>query len=274
MTGAGVSVAQAWLELREAADARARSAALAERVAAAPPDGSVRVVHDLACGTGAMARWLAPRLRGPQRWLLYDWDAGLLRAAAAGGPLRSADGCEVAVRPTEADIRELGPARLADASLITASALLDLMTAEELDRMLTVCAAARRPMLFTLTVSGRVVLDPADPLDEPAAAAFNAHQRRAAPGGRLLGPDAAGAAADWLRGHGFEVLTEPSPWLLGRDDAGLIREWMGGWLDAACEQDGRLESRRAGYERRRLDELAAGALQVTVDHIDLLAVPL
>ena len=51
------------------------------------------------------------------------------------------------------------------------------------------------PALFTLSVVGEVTLDPADPLDAEIAAAFNAHQRRSVGGRRLLGPDAAGAAA-------------------------------------------------------------------------------
>ena len=50
--------------------------------------------------------------------------------------------------------------------------------------MLRACAGL--PLLFALTVIGRVTLSPAEPLDARIGAAFNAHQRR---GGRL-GPDA------------------------------------------------------------------------------------
>ena len=62
--------------------------------------------------------------------------------------------------------------------------------------MLRACAG--RPVLFALTVTGRVALAPADPLDARLEAAFNAHQRR----DRRLGPDAVAAAADALRGAG------------------------------------------------------------------------
>ena len=64
------------------------------------------------------------------------------------------------------------------ASLITASALLDMMTADELQRLVASCARAGCPVLITLSVTGRVDLTPADPLDHAIADAFNAHQRR------------------------------------------------------------------------------------------------
>ena len=42
------------------------------------------MIHDLGSGTGSMSRWLAPRLPGPQHWVLHDRDADLLARAAAG----------------------------------------------------------------------------------------------------------------------------------------------------------------------------------------------
>src|SRR5262249_2374827 len=140
------------------------------------------VIHDLACGSGSMGRWLAPLLPGPQRWILHDRDADLLALAAADVP----DGA-VAVETRLSDITQLGPADLADATLITASALLDLLTADELTAVIEACAAAACPVLLTLSVTGHVELAPADPLDARVAAAFDAHQRRATPRGRLLG---------------------------------------------------------------------------------------
>src|SRR5262245_46771008 len=72
----------AWLAAREPFDAAARSAQLAEAV------GEVlsrhRVLHalDLATGTGANVRYLAPRLPLSQEWLLVDHDPRLIGAAA------------------------------------------------------------------------------------------------------------------------------------------------------------------------------------------------
>ena len=171
------------------------------------------------------------------------------------------------VEARRSDITRLAPGDLAGASLITASALLDLLTADELARMLGACAG--RPMLLALTVVGRVTLSPADPLDARMGAAFNAHQRR----GGLLGPDAVAAAVDELRGTGAEVLVRPSPWRLDAAHADLAAEWFGGWVAAACEQEPALAAEAGAYRDRRLAQAAAGELAVTVDHADLLVLP-
>jgi hypothetical protein len=169
------------------------------------------VIHDLACGTGAMGRWLAPLLPAPQHWVGHDWDAELLAIAAADLPGPAADGAPVVVETRRTDITRVDPDDLADASLITASALLDLMTGDELARLAGVCAAPGCPVLLTLSVAGRVDLAPADVLDSRVAAAFDAHQRRMTAAGRLLGPDAAGAAVSEFRRAGAEVVVRPSP---------------------------------------------------------------
>jgi hypothetical protein len=173
----------------------------------------------------------------------------------------------VTVEAKESDITRLAPEDLAGASLIVASALLDLLTADELTAMLIACPGC--PMLLALTVVGRVELRPADPLDARVAAAFNAHQRR----GGLLGPDAVAAAVDELRGTGAEVLVRPSPWRLDAAHADLAAEWFGGWVAAACQQEPELAGEAGAYRDRRLAQAASGELAVTVDHADLLVLP-
>ena len=66
MTG---EFSESWLSLREPADAAARSAELAGML----PEG-IHTVRDLGCGTGSLARWLAPLLPGAKRWILMDRD--------------------------------------------------------------------------------------------------------------------------------------------------------------------------------------------------------
>ncbi|HMJ94280.1 MAG TPA: hypothetical protein VK486_00390, partial [Thermoleophilaceae bacterium] len=200
MIAEAVRVSPEWLLLREPADAAARSAELAERLGRQLASGGPFVIHDLGGGSGAMGRWLAPRLPGPQHWVVHDRDADLLALAVAGAP------GPATVESRRSDITRLTRGELAGASLITASALLDLLTADELARVLFACAGC--PMLLALTVVGRVTLTPEEPLDALMGAAFNAHQRR----GRRLGPDAVPAAVDELRGTGAEVLVRPSPW--------------------------------------------------------------
>jgi hypothetical protein len=231
------------------------------------------MIHDLGGGTGAMARWLAPLLRGPQHWVVHDRDADLLEVAAAARPGSAADGTVVTVDARHSDITWLHPGDLAGASLITASALLDLLTAEELTTLLAVCAGVRCPILLTLSVVGRVELTPADPLDDRVAAAFNAHQRRPTGRGRLLGPDAVAVAVEHFSRLGRDVLVRPSPWRLGVSEAALAAAWFTGWVGAAREQDPDLAAEVDEYARRRLAQAAAGRLAVTVDHADVLSLP-
>jgi SAM-dependent methyltransferase len=275
MTTGLVGVSPAWLQLREAADAPARATDLVDHLIRLLPAADRICIHDVGCGTGAMGRWLAPRLTGPQHWIGYDWDPELLAraAAAAGVPGPSADGALVTVETRTRDITRLEPGDFAGASLVTASALLDTMTESELDGFVTTCVRADCPALLTLSVSGRVELSPADPLDLRIADAFNAHQRRTVDGRRLLGPDAVGAAADAFTRLGAEVLVRPSVWRLGPDLAALAAEWLAGWVAAACEQQPELAVAADEYVQRRLADARAGRLDVSVHHHDLLAWP-
>ena len=273
MNAPAIRVSREWLSLREPVDAAARACDLAEQLGRRIPAAGRWVIHDLGCGTGAMGRWLAPLLPGPQHWILHDRDADLLEVAAADLPGSAADGATVTVEATQSDIVRLDPGDLADASLITASALLDLLTAEELSTLLTVCAGAGCPILLTLSVVGRVELTPADPLDDPVAAAFNAHQRRPTERGRLLGPDAVAVAVELFSRLRAEVLVLPSPWQLGAAEAALAAEWITGWVGAASEQQPDLASEADVYAHRRLAQARAGQLEVTVHHADLLALP-
>ena len=270
MTVEGIRVSERWLALREPADAAARAPDLIGPLEWRRARTARRVIHDLGGGTGAMGRWLAPRLPGPQHWVVHDRDADLLRRAAADPPGPAVDGAAVTVEVRRSDITRLEPHDLRDASLITASALLDLLTERELAGLVRVWAATACPMLLTLSVVGRVELTPADPLDRRVAAAFDAHQRRATVAGRLVGPDAVPLAVDGFGAAGAEVLIRPSPWRLGAADARLTEEWFTGWLGAACQQEAALAAEIGLYAQRRLAQVAAGQLRVTVDHADLL----
>src|SRR5262249_35064533 len=146
----------------------------------------------------------APRLPGPQRWVLYDRDPDLLGRAKAH-PVAAADGVPVTVEVRERDITRLAPDDLDGASLITASALLDMLTLAEVERVVAACVRAGCPALFTISVVGRVTLDPSDPLDAEVTAAFNAHQRRTTGGRTLLGPDAVDATVAAFARHGIPV---------------------------------------------------------------------
>jgi trans-aconitate methyltransferase len=254
-----------WLGLREPADADARAADLVPLLRLEPP----LVIRDLGCGTGSLGRWLAPRLPGPQHWIMEDRDPALLTRAAATMVRTAGDGSPVTVRTRQGDVTALTAADLAGTSLVTCSALLDLLTANEVDSIAAALAASGTPALLTLSVVGAVTFDPLDELDGEVAAAFNDHQRRTTGGRRLLGPDAADAAAEIFARHGARVTARPSPWRLGPDRSALAAEWLRGWAGAAAEQ--RPDLPIDAYLRGRLGAAATKALTITVGHEDLLA---
>jgi hypothetical protein len=246
-----------WLALREPADSSARAEELLQTLRTFLTSDDL-VVRDLGSGTGSMARWLSPRLPGTQKWILTDRDPALLDVAAASLP---------GAVPDLRDITSLTAYDLAGVSLVTGSALLDLLTTAEVAHLAAACVGARAPALFSLTVVGRVELTPVDPLDERLAAAFNAHQRRTVGGRALLGPSAVPTIATEFVRLGATVHRRPSPWRLAPSE--LATEWLRGWVSAACEQEPSLRGEADGYVARRLTE----GVHVTVHHEDLLALP-
>lgn len=233
-----------WLRLREPADTAARAADL---VALLPTNPAV--IRDLGCGTGAMGRWLSGRLPKPQRWILHDQDPRLLEIAERGLP------AGISVETEQADVTRLN---LSGTSLVTASALLDLLTQEEIQRVVKSCVDAQSPALFTLSVTGSAHLTPPDALDEALNTAFNDHQRRDG----KLGPEAVAFTAAEFQRQGWTVHTRPAPWRLGPEHRELIDTWYRGFVAAAREQDPSLTV----PEDRQIAE-------VTVHHQDLLALP-
>ena len=130
-------------------------------------------------------------------------------------PAAAADGAPVTVEARQGDLTELRDDDLAGASLVTASALLDVLTADELDHLVRRCVAARLPRPADPVGHRSRRAQPGRPprprggrrLRRPPAA----HDRRAQ---ALLGPGAAAVAAARFRRHGHRVTTRPSPWRL------------------------------------------------------------
>lgn len=257
-----MTFAPEWLALREKADSDARAAELLDLLLKIHVNRHPLLIRDLGCGTGSMGRWLTGRLDGPQHWVLHDLDPRLLELASA-----SMTGAGATVETRQGDLTALTADDLAGTSLVTASALLDLFTADEVAGLAAACAGV--PVLFTLSVAGKVEFDPAEPLDAEFEAAFNAHQRRVVDGRRLLGPDAAEVAVEAFESLGAEVATRPSPWRLGPDQAALAAEWLRGWVGAAVEQEPGLAAEAPAYLRRKLES----GPRVVVHHTDLLALP-
>lgn len=268
----GAPVAEpSWLDLRETADRRARSTRLVTTLAARLPPGPIRIL-DVGAGTGATTRWLAPLLPGPQEWTLLDRDAALLALVPqrTAGVL-DADGAPIAVTTRHADLAAVTAADLGATSVVTGSALLDVLTAREVDDLAAACAAAEVPVLLTLTVTGQVEVDPPEPVDDAVAAAFDDHQRRTVGGRALLGPTAGPVTTSAFHRHGMTVTTAQTPWRLAGPDGALTRRWLTERVAAAVAQEPALEGSARAALRRRVN---GAPLSAVICHVDLLALPI
>ncbi len=257
-----------WLALREPYDRAARNPAVLDAVRLAfAGKPAVRVV-DLGCGTGSTMRAVAPLLPAGQAWRLVDHDALLLEAAHEGAPAM----CEVTT--AHMDLKaDLAPALAGDTELVTMSALLDLVSAAWLERLVTILALTGRPVYAALSYDGRVRLTPASRSDAAVIAAVNRHQRGDKGFGPALGPQAATAAPERLRNAGFAVVAGRSDWVFASADHAIQMEMLAGWAGAAAEMgvapavlDPWLAERRA--------HVVAGRSRMEVGHIDFFASPI
>lgn len=249
-----------WLDLREPADHAGRDKALL-RAAAGYLDARVDpLVVDLGCGSGSTARALGPALSRPVRWRLVDHDPALLTAAAArtGGEAVRADLVDTAALPLDG------------ADLVTASALLDLVSGSWLRALCDRLKSSGSGLYAALSYDGDMRWIAAHDADDAVLAAFNAHQRTDKGFGSALGPDAGEAAARELERRGFKIAVASSPWMLGADDAGLESALVGGVAEAALETGRITPAEAESWRRFRLQRVGEGCL---IGHRDILALP-
>ncbi|MBA4211824.1 MAG: SAM-dependent methyltransferase [Polaromonas sp.] len=288
-----------WLQLREPFDAAARDAAAGDLqlVGRLAPlrKGLTRPLRviDLACGTGANLRWLAPRLGGAQQWLVVDHDADLLRcwperlATVAGAQTGAGvdldqslsfagPGFEARIVRQPMDLMaglETLPWQAAD--LVTASALLDLVGTDWLHRLVAASAASGVALLMSLSVDGRHVWAPGDPADATVGKQFAEHQRRDKGLGPALGADAVAELRLALESAGYRVFTAASDWWVDGGESlsalSLQCALIDGMAAAAGEQAGTTAQPVEAWRRRRL--AMAARSQLRVGHLDLLALP-
>lgn len=279
-----------WLQLREAADWAARSDALTRTIAARMPhDTPVRVL-DLATGTGSNLRYLAERLPPRQDWLVVDQSTELLSlvaertvswATARGHGVQARNhGCSIHgehlvcdVETRAHNLHSLDDETLfAGRDLVTASALLDLVSEGWLRALAARCRAAEACALFTISYDGRSVCTPAEPEDDLVLQLFNQHQRTdKGLGGPAAGPVAHALAARCFTDLGYEVRSERSDWILEAGDHELQRTLIAGWAEAATEAAPDDASVIAGWLGRRLTHVTAGCSRVLVGHRDMAA---
>jgi hypothetical protein len=261
-----------WLALREPADHAARAhdlaAALSERLGARPSGGAL----DIAGGTGSNLRYLLPRLPGIARWTLFDYDPRLLDAATHDLEPRCAS-AGITFTTVRGDLNEVARLPLDGCALVTASALLDLVSDAWLRAFARRCREARVSVLCALSYDGVITCDPPEPPDERVRALVNAHQRTDKGFGAALGPDAAAVAEGCFREEGYEVRISPSDWHLGPEMAALQRPLIEGWAGAARALVPAEAEAIDAWQERRLAHVNAGVSRLRVGHRDLLAWP-
>ncbi len=260
-----------WLALREPFDAAARSTRLLDvllRSTAPRSDGNV---IDLGAGSGSNLRYLSPRLPGPQRWTLVDHDPALLaNAARPGVELRTLDlAREFSAQGGELDIP--------GGALVTASALLDLVSLDWLECLARRCRAAAAIVHFALTYDGRVSFDPVDPFDTTILDLVNRHQRGDKGFGAALGPDATQQCIEAFTRAGYTMQRARSDWQIDGAHIAMQTALIDGWTDAALEMATRIASSVApdieAWRSRRLERLNAGDSRLIVGHEDVIGWP-
>lgn len=268
-----------WLSLREAIDHESRDHSLAAAAAEWLDRRGGRRVLDLGAGTGSNTRYLAPRLHGPQQWLLLDHDAALLAQARSRCEAlrdRSHQPIALATKCTGlADLSALSlPAQAFD--LITASALLDLVSEQWLNQLAELCLGQSSgkgcaALLMTLSYDGHFGFGSPLEGDELVRECVNAHQRGPKGFGAALGPDAPGVVERVLKARGFSVKRGDSSWHLDHRHAALQAALIGGWSEAATAQAPAHRDAIHVWRDDRLRAVAEGRSEVHVGHQDLFA---
>jgi SAM-dependent methyltransferase len=282
-----------WLRLRGPADARARATDLPVLLRGRrlqPQDAPLRVL-DIGCGTGASLRALAPALGGAQDWVCLDADAGLLDQFPHE-IARWAEAAELRWNAETASLTHPGSGLACNVStacfdltrpmtelpidgihLLTASALIDLVSEDWLSALVERCAQAGSAILIALTYDGRVAFEPKLAFDAQVIKAVNAHQRRDKGFGSALGPHAHARLAVLAAARGYWIERRPSDWVLRRSERALQTALIQGWSSAAREQRPEATAEIQHWDAVRLAAVERGLSRVRVGHQDLLAIP-
>ena len=264
----------AWLALREPIDHAARSPVLTRDVLRALPAGDVRIL-DLACGTGSNMRYVSGVMSTADResastpaafeWTLVDHDPTLLALVAAASN----------VTVLQRDLQSLDGDLFAGRALVTASALLDLVSEAWLQRLAMLSDQYHCTALFALTYDGRMTCVPTEPEDAVVRDLVNRHQHTDKGLGPALGPAAVTRAVALFRDRGYHVLTAASDWLLDDRSAPRVlqRQLIEGWAEAASAIAPEQAEMISEWRARRDRHVAEGRSILRVGHQDVAALP-
>ena len=256
-----------WLALREPADHAARSVRVTRTALDALPCDAALSILDLAAGTGSNLRYLTNYFRAAgadsrvrPSWLLVDHDSALLDQVPP----------TPGVQTRCLDLATLGDREIFDArALVTASALLDLVSGPWLRALAARCADSGAAVLFALNYDGRISCSPEDPGDRPVVALVNEHQRTDKGFGPALGPAATDCAERCLADRGYRVTRGCSDWALPPASHDLQRRLIDGWAQAATAIAPSQAAVIDGWRHRRLAHVDANRSHIIVGHQDV-----
>ena len=302
-----------WLALREPFDAAARDGALAARFIEAvvvraarhrPSNTSTRPsswrphacrLVDLAAGTGANLRVLAPLVPGDQDWLLVDHDPELIAAQARelgrwaasngwncsfaeGGLVIDTGRAQWRVRARRLDLQgSFEQLALGSFDGVTTTAFLDLVSEAWLGRLADAIARAAVPLLATLTVDGRREWTPAADGDAAIAAAFERHQQGDKGFGASLGVAAADSLQAMFDARGCPTGMATADWRVNRDSGAQGRAMLLRMVEESAAVAREVEPAAAAmfdeWTALRRSQAALDQLSLCVGHRDLLVLP-
>lgn len=235
----------------------ARDAALLSQAIAVA--GEDAVVLDLGSGTGSTARAMTGDVCKTWTWRFVDGDAALLQHAHDKHPSSEC----IAM-----NLRDIDELPLVGVSLVTASALLDLMPEDWIISLARRLQDAALPFYACLNYDGHMQWSPTLDADAVITRDFNTHQCTDKGIGPAMGPKSGQRAAEILSDHGFDVTVSNSPWELDPGQAALSDQLIAG-IGAAAEEIGNPVA--SDWVKQRSADVARST--TVIGHTDLLAVP-
>ncbi len=262
----------AWLDLREPYDRSTLGAQITKPLRAWSSLQETLRILDLAAGTGANLRAIAPHLSSRQAWHLIDNDPALidlvnprLRALAGGRG-------SIAVTTQVSDMVQGLPVLTEQRfDLVTASAFLDLVSESWLTDAISAIVSTTPAILFRLSYQGLIRWAPSDRDDDMVAGLINRHQKTDKGFGPALGPQAAETAQKLLKAHGYDLISACSDWQLGTDDVAMQKALLADWSGAAASMAPGNAAQIRAWANRRRRLIVAGDSHLLVGHTDFFA---
>lgn len=280
-----------WLDARESADVRARDVGIVELIGQFRNGLESINVVDLGAGTGALFRYLAPKLGGQQTWRFIDnsdvlrqqipsrltaWVAETKLSIKIGKNLWCVgnDSEKYCVFYEQKDFgKGFDEFRVKpQPHLITASALLDLVSGSWIEELTAFCLRMGASFYGCLTYDGKIEWSPSHPGDTKLLQLLNQDQKRDKGLGPALGPDSLPFVTQSLASRGFSIELASTPWVLGPDDVelqyALLSQWTKLFENAAVWRPQEFYN----WKKFRLETMVDSGSCLEIGHYDIWSV--